>query len=368
MFSASSISLKIFLKKYGEIQKKLTKEVDAFVREGYFGGRCEVFGNPKINEQILYYDYKGMYGKCMKENIPVGPYKYKKKPKNFKKRGFYRIRWVSNLDIPILPKKLDKLFFVNGKHIGVYWVEEIELFIEEGGIVLEIIECWYSVGYKKAIEPYINEMEAIRDKGGLYKEISKLLVNSLYGRLGMVREFEEIILEYSTPDIDEYVQLNDFFLYKQKKTIKGISNVFIAAAITAKARIKLYKTFKAIILSKGRILYCDTDSVVATYDKDNNIIGKNIGQIIFDPNNPKTIINNAVFTSPKSYAIKYNNFEIIKIKGFNTKYITFKQFSQSFWNETLLEINPNLYNKLQFNYSIGILKRYVNLNLYDKRT
>jgi len=46
------------------------------------------------------------------------------------------------------------------------------------------------------------------------------------------------------------------------------SNVSIAAAITAKARIRLYKGFEDCKKNGGRLLYCDTDSIFAAFTRD----------------------------------------------------------------------------------------------------
>jgi len=54
---------------------------------------------------------------------------------------------------------------------------------------------------------------------------------------------------------------------KEKKIDTVESNVSIAAQITSKARIKLFKAFKEVIKNEGRILYTDTDSIFAAFKK-----------------------------------------------------------------------------------------------------
>jgi hypothetical protein len=71
-YSASSISINLYFKKYNLIEKKLPKILESYIRPAYFGGRCEVFGNPKIDEIILHHDYTGMYSQCMLEKYPHG--------------------------------------------------------------------------------------------------------------------------------------------------------------------------------------------------------------------------------------------------------------------------------------------------------
>jgi hypothetical protein len=47
-FSAPALSYKIFFKYWNflNIKENLLKEEEIYVRKSYYGGRCEVFGNP----------------------------------------------------------------------------------------------------------------------------------------------------------------------------------------------------------------------------------------------------------------------------------------------------------------------------------
>jgi hypothetical protein len=38
------------------IKKKISLKYDRIIRRGYFGGRTEVFGNPRSDEIVLHYD------------------------------------------------------------------------------------------------------------------------------------------------------------------------------------------------------------------------------------------------------------------------------------------------------------------------
>lgn len=118
-YTASSISINLYYKIFNKITKKYNTTIDNYIREGYFGGRCEVFGNAYKNEQILHYDFKGMYAQCMLERVPINQPKLEY-PSEIVKPGFYKIKFKQNLDIPILPIKNDKLYFANGVFIGTY--------------------------------------------------------------------------------------------------------------------------------------------------------------------------------------------------------------------------------------------------------
>jgi hypothetical protein len=93
IYSAPSLSLKIFDKKFNKNRVKLnTKDsFDIYIRPSYYGGRCEIYGNPKENEYIFHYDFSGMYGQCMMEKFCYGKYKIIHNPKDCNEPGFY---WV----------------------------------------------------------------------------------------------------------------------------------------------------------------------------------------------------------------------------------------------------------------------------------
>jgi hypothetical protein len=190
--------------------------------------------------------------------------------------------------------------------------------------------------YDNFIENFVNVNNKIRELGPLHKQIGKNNNNAFYGRLGMNPERleEEIVNKLEDKKYEKIVEKNGIFIGYLKKE-KNISNVLISAAITAKARIKLYKGLLEVINIGGRILYTDTDSIIASFKKKNykNVIDKNLGEVFFDSNKEDTIIEDGVFAMPKTYALKYQNgTEIVKIKGFNTT-PTFEEFKKTFYEK-----------------------------------
>jgi hypothetical protein len=116
------------------------------------------------------------------------------------------------------------------------------------------------------------------------------------------------------------------------------------------------------------LLYSDTDSVFASYKK--NIINEQHGELLWknDPNHGQ--IKDAVFLAPKSYAIKYNNgTEIIKIKGFNHKNISFDEIKKKFYENKKNIIFDNTYEIKKKNFILyyNIADKTLNINNYDKR-
>jgi hypothetical protein len=175
----------------------------------------------------------------------------------------------------------------------------------------------------------------------LHKTIGKNNNNTFYGRLGMNPcGFEEEILHnnYCENNYEKIIENNGIKIgYKRKE--KNTSNVTISAAITSKARIKLYNGLIDVMGKGGRILYTDTDSIIAAFKKDNykKILDTQIGEIFFDSSLEDTIIEDCVFAMPKTYAVKYaSGREIVKIKGFN-ELPTFETFKKTFYEKGAIE-------------------------------
>jgi len=73
---------------------------DEFFRQGYFGGRCEVFGNAKKDELVHHFDFSGMYSEVMKQNFCFGNFKKKTEFSSTKiaEPGFYLVEVKSPKD------------------------------------------------------------------------------------------------------------------------------------------------------------------------------------------------------------------------------------------------------------------------------
>lgn len=375
--SISSLSLKLFTKNfnYRKVPLKTKKTLDLLLREAYFGGRCEVFGN--TNGKIYHYDFPGMYGICMKEKFPLGHptwYPTEKIDMNNLMPGYYTIAWKSSgLRIPILPVKNEfgKLIFPNGIYSGTYWFEEINIFVKYGGKILSIDRALVYNDYNYVFDKFVNYFDTFRKRGGVYKTLGKLIINSLYGKLGSGIKNVEYLIAYNQDELNkvkkqneviDIIELNKIYIVEIKKKckIQGL-NVGLAAAITSKARIRLFEAMNALESTGGRMLYCDTDSVFVEY--------KNTADAtIFKWDRPDSIYEGGVFALPKTYALKNKNQDIVKIKGIPKSSINFKNFKDHFLNKELL-IFSELFQtkKSEFKIRAGSLEKKINLTNYDKR-
>jgi hypothetical protein len=208
--------------------------------------------------------------------------------------------------------------------------------MEYGIKIIEIkkmISCQY---YDKFLEEFVDKNNKIREISPIHKLIGKNNNNTFYGRLGMNPERleEEIISNIEDKKYEKIIENNGIYLGYTKKE-KSISNVIISAAITSKARIKLYKGMKEVMKNGGRIVYTDTDSIIAAFKKDQykEKLDIPMGEVLFDSKNDDTIIREGVFAMPKTYALKYENGrEIVKIKGFNVR-PSFEEFKERFYKK-----------------------------------
>jgi hypothetical protein len=345
--TAASLSMALFFRESSLIKPKIPLMVDEVIRKAYYGGRCEVFGNPKKNEKILHFDFKGMYAQCMEERVPCGELKISNIIKDLSKPGFYLINFTQNMEIPVLPlKHQEKLFFPNGTFEGWYWFEEIKLFLDEGGLVNRVKAAVYSDFYEPEIKSFVQKNNSIREFSPYSNLIGKNNNNVFYGKIGMSPKstIDEITTDRQ-PKIGSTLFEVDGILINSREQYKPHSNVSISASITSKARIKLYKTFKKLQNEGARLLYTDTDSIIIAvkavdYHK---FIDKKIGEAFFDSKKQDTEIERAAFALPKSYSIRLKcGKEITKMKGFTEK-ITFNKFQWAFKEKKEIKLKQQVF-------------------------
>lgn len=87
--TAAKLSIEAYFKENHMIKKKISLKHDRIIRKAYFGGRTEVFGNPRGEEILLHYDWSGMYAQCLSEKVLGGEIKESNIVHNLKHPGFY---------------------------------------------------------------------------------------------------------------------------------------------------------------------------------------------------------------------------------------------------------------------------------------
>src|SRR5260221_8888125 len=347
VISISSLALKVFLSNYYDknnnpIYIPLYSHYKE-IKKAYYGGRVEVF--KPYGENLYYYDVNSLYPYIMMDGLPSGNIIRS----NNSDLDFYNgfcyasVNVPENLDKPILPFRDENGNSYNptGNWTGWFSSEILKYAISQG--VKVKIHYGYTYNEKRPIfKSYVDIYYKYkkRNKNNKGKSlISKLLLNSLYGRFGLkdinnetkiVNKAEalNIILKYKVLEnqiLDEesdleyikYIKEPSSILYQTNfpeslKLTKNFNtrndfftrNVGIAAMITSKANIFMDKF---INLENNNCYYTDTDSVVLEKPLDNKYIGEEIGQF-------KLVgkVKKGYFISPKLYYLILENGQIIK--------------------------------------------------------
>lgn len=380
-YSISGIAYSIYKNYFNKFNIKLNLdyETDKNIRNAYYGGRCEVFGNPYEDDFIFHFDFTGMYSNRLKEDFPIGDPVKIDRPLCTREPGFYFIKVKSDMNIPILPYRCEvtgKLLFPNGVFGGIYWYEEISLFLQEGGQILEI---YWGLVYEKVSKIFIDFAEHCinnRNNSLVDKVLWKMIPNSFIGRLGLRNDNEKTIIiddkDYNPKflDVISDKKINNKWIVriKEENTRKTVSNVTYASIVTSKSRVIWWKHANKIIKDGGRILYCDTDSLFIAFKT--NRIGSRWGEVYLDESKDDTVIRRACFACSKAYSIVLNKNNITKIKGIpqkDTNIMTFEEFEDLFRSDKNQKVRMDLFRKRNLKISIEEIFKVVKLSQYDKR-
>ncbi len=370
LYSIGQISLKYYIKAYNQISFKGNFKTQ--LGEAYMGGRCEVFGNPHRNEKILHFDFAGMYQHCMGSDLPYNRLVFETlQTGKVDRPGFYYIKLTYATQLPVLPVKLEKLIFPAGVIQGWYWWEEIIVALEVSEVsAFEVYAGIIATDYGPILRDFVDNLALIRDAGGIKRDVGKLLINSFYGRLGMKSHVNKIILEeQAAADCLTNFRMNGRGWRLRRKTVqrKPKNNLAVAAAITAKARIRLFKALKSVEGAGGRLLYCDTDSVFAAFPKELSVENRWLGEVYFDTSLRDTVVDDALFISPKSYILRMGDKTIYKIKGVSTVNHTFAEIKNIFMAGGDISANSIVFDKNIAGPGLWDQPKILNSRIYSKR-
>lgn len=312
----ASNAMQIFRSSLKRPLKRTTKNMEDFIRQGYFGGRTEVF--KLIARNVDHYDYNSLYPSVMLENkmpvgLPIWTDTYIKG-----KIGFYEasIDYPSSTYIPALPLLRDnKLLFPTGKFSGHFVSCELDRAIEQGARVKVKSGVVFHVG-RKIFTDYVNQLykiKSVSDSKSAQYFIAKIYLNGLYGKFGQNPEKETIVKTSFEEALEKELipYLPELGLYKEKNiSCAGYLLPHIASWITAKARLKLHD---ALLACKDPY-YCDTDSIFATQKF--KTCDKTLGALKYEGH-----YEDAIFLLPKLYALKSGSNEYVKAKGFRQAFL-----------------------------------------------
>jgi len=172
--------------------------------------------------------------------------------------------------------------------------------------------------------------------------IAKLLLNSLYGRMGMSpykeqhvivsnKEALNLISKFEVSNVIDFKngkELVSFFDHSSNDNLN--ISVAISLAVTAMARVHMsqFKTMKDITL-----YYSDTDSIDIDKPLPDEFIGSRLGLMKLEH-----IFDEAVFLAPKVYGGRTSTYEYVKVKGLKNP-ITFEELKPLLVKDSRIVIN-----------------------------
>lgn len=336
----SSLALYIFRSKYYDASNWPiyipNKNEDTFIRRAYYGGHTDVY---KPNgENLYYYDINSLYPYVMKEfpmpgGDPVwnGNLEGQDLDNLF---GFIEAYVVcpNTIKKPFLPyrDKNNTLIFPTGEFVGVFYSEELKYARGLGYTVIPIsgylFERMDSSPFKHFVsELYESRLEARKEGNESLAYVYKILMNSLYGRLGInpkcttTEICDEVrnkhLIRKSEFIFNELLSENTYIVSYHTNTGTNLdhwdppknSAVQLAAAVTASARIYMYP-----YISREDSYYTDTDSVVLGNPLPDSVLSSSvIGMFKLEDR-----IKKGYFLAPKAYFYTtMNDKEILKFKG-----------------------------------------------------
>lgn len=321
-FTIASQSVEVFRSSLGETRlESVTGSAERFVRPAYLGGRTEIFrpvfgarGADK-HARLFEYDVNSLYPYVLKEfEYPCGrPYFTKKFDSS--RLGVYeaKVTCPQGLFLPVLGIIHDGKFVFPGGTFNGKWTSAELLLAKSKGYTVEIIQGLVFPKKARYFQKFIDELYQVRlnsKKGSVQDVTAKLIMNSLYGRLGLNPEKQSITFEMKAgvkPFARLKVGRSFVELFTEPVELKSFRNVALATFVTSYARIHLYRLMDQC---QSTLYYCDTDSIFTT---ERMPVGRELGMLKLEAEH-----KNAVFLLPKTYSLEGLERKL-RMKGFEKK-------------------------------------------------
>ena len=226
--------------------------------------------------------------------------------------GFIKVEITisSNCNKILLPHRIeDKTVHSSGTFTGIYFSEEIKLYLHNPNYKIKYLEC-YEFSKFYPFKSYVNTFYKIKaESEGTNREIAKLLLNNLYGFFGRsyqllktykinndeLNKFHDLTEEGTIINIQEFENYSLIKLIEINDNYQIKSNVAISSAVTSYARIEMHP----YLLMNG-VIYSDTDSIFIDKPLDSKFINKAIGY--FKDEMYGIVIKEFICKGPKKYA------------------------------------------------------------------
>lgn len=331
--------------------------------------------------------------------MPLDVIKYHKNMNNIKLENFFgfievEVTCPKSVTRPLLPFKFEgKTIYPTGTWTATYFSEELKALINLG-YSFKLIRG-FEFSKVNIFDQYVDHFFNIKlNSIGAKKLIAKLHLNGLYGYFGRKQDLietvnvnNESIPNYlSTRIVKELLKINDYYstlllsaninhkVLKmlnmacesniQKSNRMVMSNVAIAAAVTAYARIHMiyYKLLPGTV-------YTDTDSIFTTDILPDSLVGSGLGQMKDELNGK--FIKEALFLGVKKYGYWYidgkNKVEASVFAGVKRNSLTFNELIELSKGVTLHKTIDNRFYKSFNNLNISIKSANISIQKSDRK-
>lgn len=252
-------------------------------RESYHGGRTECFYIGNFRGQTFYsLDFNSMYPYVMREfEYPTKlTFSYESCSRSELSSALKKFAVIARVKLDVkenvFPYRQDnRLIFPTGIFETVLTTEELKLALKMNAVkeVKETAVYQKALIFRSFVDYFYSLRKEYKKKGNyLYNYLSKIIMNSLYGKFGQrIDVFEQIAFRPDLPNSIEYIWdweeqrkiIRRIIMGKvevSKEKIEGF-NAFAAipSEVSANARLHLYNAIKRA--GKENVFYCDTDSL-----------------------------------------------------------------------------------------------------------
>jgi hypothetical protein len=227
--------------------KKIPPTLAAYFREGYFGGRVEVYRFGEIRGVTNHYDINSLFPYVMSKFLYPDLSSWRSVPTpNLEREGMVTCRlFLPESQYPCLPvRTADGLLYPYGLLDGTWTYAEVRQAITDGAKIYDVARCVeFRHGGYRPFDKFVDFCWSRRraSTSDLDKVFWKLMMNSLYGKFGQTDGLQMI---YQDRDIT-------------LDTGAAHANVIWSAYVTAYARLELLYWLRKC----SSVYYTDTDSI-----------------------------------------------------------------------------------------------------------
>ena len=342
MLTIASVAMDVYKREYSKDFEKITKvngknyrlskEKNELVRRSYKGGRVEVI--KRYVDKCYSYDVNSLYPFVMRNyEYPCGNNRLYK-GKDAVERFIDLTRTQDKLAIveasvfvpeckiaPLPVSAIDKLIFPCGLFKDVWTTEE--LFYSMKHYDVKVKDVHRLLVWEDKCKPfvgYVDKYYKLKSEGtGAVRAVSKLLLNSLYGKFGMKEEVEEYryldnLGKRNATEAKRRTRIlgRDVLVFS-KKLFTDYIQPHIASFVTSYARLVLLDKIRELEQRGYDVYYYDTDSINTNCKpKDfSNLDNKKLGSWKFEGTR-----KNCYFLAPKNYGyLNEDDKEKVKSKG-----------------------------------------------------